>query len=64
MKEMIPLLDKIGTYKADELVFQVRIQDVRWDRYEIQYLVVPVAGKGESWVSHYQVDLSDPSSSQ
>lgn len=52
-KEMMSAIGKYGHMKIGDspLTFEIEILDVRkcWDR--VDYLIRPLAGAGESWVS-------------
>ena len=59
VREMQGFLGKEGVYKSNGFTFNVKLIDVRSDRSETQYLIVPIAGEGQCWVSSHLVALAE-----
>lgn len=57
-KEMGSVVGKTGTLQTDKLRFDVEIHDVRCSFGRTDYLVRPVAGKDEAWVSADRVRVN------
>jgi len=53
-------LGRTGKYKANGFSFLVAVKNSRVHLGQLEYLIVPVAGAGESWVSHALVTLDEP----
>lgn len=56
-KEMVNTIGKTGTLRVEELQIEVEILDIRnvWNRTD--FLVSPISGQGEKWVSGERVKI-------
>lgn len=56
-RDMVNTIGKTGTLRVEELQIGVEIVDIRkvWNR--IDFLVSPVNGQGEKWVSEERVTI-------
>ncbi len=61
VREMQGFLGKEGRYKSNGFIFNVKLIDVRSDRSATQFLIAPVAGEGQCWVSSHLVTLTESS---
>ena len=60
VREMQKYLENGGAYKREDLVFRIKVLDVRSANAEgIEFLITPVMGTGQAWVSAALITL-DP----
>lgn len=60
-REMSAPIGSHGLYDTGtDLHFTVRIVDTRQRYGQTDYLIVPVAGRGERWVAHHKVRITNP----
>jgi len=58
--ELQRFIGKSGKYKASGFNFYVIVADARTNYNVLEFLVRPIAGEGEYWVSASCVTLEDP----
>jgi len=58
--ELQRFIGKSAKYKANGFTFCVTVADARSNYSVLEFLVKPVAGEGESWVSASCVTLDEP----
>ena len=58
--ELSNYLGMQGKYKANGFSFYVTVEDARTNYNILEFLVRPVAGEGESWISASFITLDPP----
>ncbi len=51
VKELMTFIGKVGTVRADGLLVEVTVKDVKMAYGSTRYLVAPVAGSGTKWTT-------------
>lgn len=57
-KDLAAVIGKTGLMQSDKMRFEVEIHDVKQAFGRVDYLVRPVAGKDEAWVSSDRVTVN------
>ena len=57
--QMTEPIDAYGFYDiGTDFGFRVRIVDTRQRYGQMDYLIVPVSGRGQKWVAHHKVRIT------
>jgi hypothetical protein len=57
-KDLAAVIGKTGLMQSDKMRFEVQIHDVKQAFGRVDYLVRPIAGKDEAWVSSDRVTVN------
>jgi hypothetical protein len=58
LKGIMTVIGKSGLMQSDKMQFNVIIRDVKQAFGRVDYLVTPVSGDGETWVSSERVAVN------